>query len=114
MELNELQEQIKKCSSLSEINSIQEKIGKDASNLILDELGELLTDNKSVNDELSNKDKEIEKYKKTNETLQRVNGNLLQQVAMGSEEDLKPKTKEPEKPKNREVYKNKNKEDTPT
>ena len=81
------------------INSIQEKIGKDASNLILDELGELLTDNKSVNDELSNKDKEIEKYKKTNETLQRVNGNLLQQVAMGSEEDLKPKTKEPEKPK---------------
>lgn len=81
------------------INSIQEKIGKDASNLILDELGELLTDNKTVNDELSNKDKEIEKYKKTNETLQRVNGNLLQQVAMGSEEDLKPKTKEPEKPK---------------
>lgn len=81
------------------INTIQEKIGKDASNLILDELGELLTDNKTVNDELSNKDKEIEKYKKTNETLQRVNGNLLQQVAMGSEEDLKPKTKEPEKPK---------------
>lgn len=81
------------------INSIQEKIGKDASNLILDELGELLTDNKTVNDELSNKDKEIEKYKKTNETLQRVNGNLLQQVAMGSEEDLKPKTKEQEKPK---------------
>ena len=81
------------------INNIQEKIGKDASNLILDELGELLTDNKTVNDELSNKDKEIEKYKKTNEALQRVNGNLLQQVAMGSEEDLKPKTKEPEKPK---------------
>lgn len=81
------------------INSIQEKIGKDVSNLILDELGELLTDNKAVNDELSNKDKEIEKYKKTNETLQRVNGNLLQQVAMGSEEDLKLKTKEPEKPK---------------
>lgn len=81
------------------INSIQEKIGKDASNLILDELGELLTDNKSVNEELSNKDKEIEKYKKTNETLQRVNGNLLQQVAMGSEEDLKPKAKEEEKPK---------------
>lgn len=81
------------------INIIQEKIGKNASNLILDELGELLTDNKTVNDELSNKDKEIEKYKKTNETLQRVNGNLLQQVAMGSEEDLKPKTKEQEKPK---------------
>lgn len=80
------------------MNSIQEKIGQDASNLILDEIGELLTDNKTMNDSLSDKDKEIENLKKTNETLQRVNGNLLQQVSMGNEDDNKTVEK-PEKKK---------------
>lgn len=80
------------------MNSIQEKIGQDASNLILDDIGELLNDNKEVNEELTSKDKQIEAKNKTIETLQKVNGNLLQQVSMGQEEDIKPQSKEPEKP----------------
>lgn len=73
------------------INSIQEKLGKDSSSLILDDIGVLLTDNQNVNNELENKDKEIEKYKKLTETLQNVNANLLKQVPMGEEEYNKPK-----------------------
>ena len=81
------------------MNSIQEKIGQDASNLILDDIGELLNDNKEVNEELTSKDKQIEAKNKTIETLQKVNGNLLQQVSMGKEEDIKPEPKQEEKPK---------------
>lgn len=69
----------------TKMNSIQEKIGQDASNLILDDIGLLLTDNQNMNNELVNKDKEIERLKKNNEMLQNVNGNLLQQVAMGDD-----------------------------
>lgn len=83
----------------NKMNSIQEKIGKDASNLILDEIGELLTDNKQMNEQMENKDKEITTLKKTNETLQQVNGNLLQQVAMGEEEKPNVKENKEEKPK---------------
>lgn len=81
----------------NKMNSIQEKIGTDASNLILDEIGILLTDNQAMNTSLADKDKEIERLKKTNETLQNVNGNLLQQVAMGEDTVNNPnKEKEPE------------------
>lgn len=74
------------------MNSIQEKIGQDASSLILDEIGILLTDNQSMNDTIKNKDNEIDRLKKNNEMLQNVNGNLLQQVAMGDDPDtMKPK-----------------------
>lgn len=81
------------------LNSIQEKIGVDASNLILDEIGILLNDNKAMNNTIDDKDKEIERLKKTNETLQNVNGNLLQQVAMGEDIEIQRKPKEQEEPK---------------
>lgn len=82
----------------NKMTSIQEKIGEESSSLILDEIGVLLTDNQTMNAELENKDKEIERLKKINETLQNVNGNLLQQVAMGEDIDER-KTQEEEKPK---------------
>ena len=81
------------------INSIQEKIGEEASSLILDDIGILLTDNKKVNEELTSRDEEITKLKKDKETLQRVNSNLLQQIPMGEETDLKPENKIEEKRK---------------
>ena len=81
----------------NKMNSIQEKIGQDASNLILDEIGILLTDNQAMNTSLADKDKEIERLKKTNETLQNVNGNLLQQVAMGEDNINTPKKEEESK-----------------
>lgn len=82
------------------MNTIQEKIGEDAKNLILDDIGILLTDNQNMNKTLDDKDKEIEKLKKTkdkeierlkktNETLQSVNGNLLQQISMGEDQQIK-------------------------
>lgn len=70
------------------MNSIQEKIGKDASNLILDDIGLLITDNQNMNKTAEEKEKQIEKLKQTNETLQSVNGNLLQQVAMADDPDV--------------------------
>ena len=70
------------------MNSIQEKIGEEASGLIIDEIGLLLTDNKNVNNELQEKDKEIEKLKARNESLMNVNANLLQQVAMADDPDV--------------------------
>ena len=71
------------------MKSMQEKIGEDASNLILDDIGILLTDNQNMNTIIDDKDKEIARLKKNNEMLQNVNGNLLQQVAMGEDPDVK-------------------------
>lgn len=67
------------------LNTIQEKIGNDASNLILDDIAVLLNDNKQMNDELVNRENTIKNLEKTRDTLQQVNGNLLQQVAMAPE-----------------------------
>ena len=80
----------------NKLNDIQEKIGKDSASLILDDIGILLTDNQAMNTLIENKnqelenlkngkDKEIERLKRTNETLQNVNGNLLQQIGMGED-----------------------------
>lgn len=80
---------MKEADFQEKLNSIQEKIGEEASNLILDEIGILLTDNKNMNGEIQNKQMEIERLKKTNETLQNVNGNLLQQVSMAEDPDIK-------------------------
>lgn len=83
----------------NKMNEIQEKIGQDASSLIMDDIGLLLSDNKQMNDTITEKNTENENLKKTNETLQMVNGNLLKQVGMVEDPKLnenKPeeKTKE--------------------
>lgn len=78
----------------NKVNEMLNKIGNDSANLILDDVGILLNDNVQMNDTLSKKDREIEDLKKTNETLQKVNGNLLQQVSMKPET---PKEEEPQK-----------------
>ena len=79
------------------MNSMQEKIGKDASSLILDDVALLLTDNQTMNKTIEDKDEEIKKLKARNESLMNVNANLLQQIPMGSEDDLKPEGKKEEK-----------------
>lgn len=83
----------------NKITSMQEKIGEENAGLILDDIGILLADNKAMNDTLNDKDKEIASLKKRNESLMNVNANLLKQVPMGTEDDLKPETKKEEKPK---------------
>lgn len=75
----------------NKVNEMLEKIGTDSANLILDDVGILLNDNVEMNKTLDKKEREIQDLKKTNDTLQKVNGNLLQQVSMHEDKkDEKP------------------------
>ena len=71
----------------SKMTSILDKLGQESSSLILDDVAILLSDNETMNKEISDRDKEIVDLKKKNEALQRVNGNLLLQVGVGKEEE---------------------------
>ena len=81
--------------------SIQDKLGKENTSLIADDLGKLITDNATMNKDLKGRDERITKLEQDKEALITTNGNLLQQVAMGDENDLinKNKPKEDEQPK---------------
>ena len=80
----------------SKMSSMLEKIGTDSSNLILDDVAILLSDNENMNKEIERKEQEIADLKKRNNTLQRVNGNLLQQVGFGEDKE-EQKNKEEKK-----------------
>ena len=67
-------------------SSMQEKLGKEYASKIADDIGTLIIDNASINKLLKDKEAEIQKLKQDKENLIQVNGNLLQQVAMGEEE----------------------------
>lgn len=68
------------------MTSMLSKIGNESSNLILDDVALFLTDNQQMNEELKNKDDEIERLKNLNTKLQQVNGNLLLQIPTTKEE----------------------------
>lgn len=70
----------------SKMSTMLEKVGTEASNLILDDVANFLTDNQKMNDSLKAKDEEIEKLKNLNSKLQQVNGNLLLQIPVQKEE----------------------------
>lgn len=82
--------------------SIQDKLGKENTSLIADDLGKLITDNGTMNATMKQKDERISKLEQDKEALIQTNGNLLQQVAIGDEGGLinknKPKEDEPPKP----------------
>lgn len=71
----------------SKMTSMLDKIGTDSSNLILDDVAILLSDNENMNKEIEDRDKQIADLKKRNETLQSVNGNLLRQVGMNQDSE---------------------------
>lgn len=71
-------------------DSIESKIGKEASGLIADDLGKLFTSNIQTLNTLSSNSEEIKRLKDTNEKLVIANGNLLQQVPMAPEYDKHP------------------------
>ena len=91
--------EIKKMEDLT--NSIIKKVGKEKAGLIADDIGLLITDNTSMNNQIQDKDKQIEKLKTDKENLITTNGNLLQQVAMGKDEGnpYNTENKKEEKPK---------------
>lgn len=68
-------------------NSIEEKLGKDASATIADDLGILMTENATTQKMLQDKDREIKELKDRNDKLVTANGNLLQQIPMGRIEE---------------------------
>ena len=68
-------------------DSIQEKLGKENSGIIADDIGKLLTLTSQGIKTISSKDDEIKSLKDTNEKLVLANGNLLQQIPMASEYD---------------------------
>lgn len=79
------------------IDSISEKVGKENSALIADDIGKLITINSSVVDEMKKKDTEISRLTDTNEKLIVANGNLLQSIPMGKEEKKTEEIKEERK-----------------
>lgn len=78
-------------------NGMQEKLGKENSSLIADDIGILITDNQNMLSQIEKQQNEIRKLKQDKENLITTNGNLLQQVSMGV--DVSKKNKEDEPPK---------------
>ena len=76
------------------INNMQTKLGEEASGLIADDLGMLISDNKAVNDTESRYQDEIKMLRDQKEKLIATNGNLLQQISFGVEEQTKEEVKE--------------------
>lgn len=79
--------------------SMEEKLGKENSSIIADDMASLITLNTEREKTLKARNDEIEKLKKDKETLITANGNLLQQISAESEEILKPKKEEKEEKK---------------
>ena len=82
------------------LNKMQEKIGKETSGMIADDIASLLSYENARNKDIQSKDDEIEKLKKDKEMLIEANGNLLQRIGAEKEEALKPEAKEEKKPIN--------------
>lgn len=70
-------------------NKIQEKLGKEEASKIADDIASILTYDNKIQKDIQNKNDEINKLKKDKEMLIEANGNLLQQVPFGKEEDDK-------------------------
>ena len=80
-------------------NGMQEKLGKENSSLIADDIGTLITDNNLMLSQIEKQQQEIEKLKTDKENLINTNGNLLQQISMGVDENNKNKEEKENTPK---------------
>lgn len=76
------------------IQNMQSKLGEEASGLIADDLGMLISDNKATNDTAAKYQDEIKMLRDQKEKLIATNGNLLQQISFGVEEQSKEEVKE--------------------
>lgn len=68
-------------------NSIKSKLGEEESGKIADDLANLLIHDKSLNDSISEKDKNISKLKDDKDILVQANANLLSKIPMGKADD---------------------------
>ena len=80
-------------------DNIQEKIGKETSGIIADDIGKLITGNQSNLNLIRKKDDEIKTLRETNEKLVLANGSLLAQIPVASDYDKhQSKEEQQEKP----------------
>lgn len=83
--------------NLTEItDKIQEKLGKEESGKIADDIANILIFEESNNKTLKDKDETISGLNKDKEMLIQANGNLLLQIPQGKEESFNDKLKEKE------------------
>ena len=68
-------------------NSIKTKLGEEEAGKIADDLASLIINDKTLNETISNKDKEIEKLKNDKDLLVSANANLLMKIPAGKESD---------------------------
>lgn len=68
-------------------NSIKTKLGEEEAGKIADDLASLIINDKSLNETIINKDKEIEKLKNDKDLLVSANANLLLKIPAGKESD---------------------------
>ena len=73
---------------------MQNKLGKENSAIISDDLATLISDNISMNGEITKRDSTIREQNELNQKLVSANSSLLQQVGTSSFEEEKPKRKE--------------------
>ena len=74
-------------------NSIEEKLGKENSAVIADDIGLLMTGNAKAQKTLQERESEISELKAKNEKLVLANGSLLKQVPQESETSVKSNPK---------------------
>lgn len=79
-------------------NNMQEKLGKENSSLIADDIGTLISDNNTMLSQIEKQQNEINKLKQDKENLITANGNLLQQVSMVAD-DKQKQTQQEDPPK---------------
>lgn len=77
-------------------NNIQEKLGTENMALINDDITTLMSNNSLQNNEISTKDNTIKRLQEDKNNLIQTNGNLMQKISMGFEEDFTPSKKQEE------------------
>lgn len=76
------------------VENMQNKLGKENSAIISDDLATLISDNISMNEEISKRDSKIKEQDELNNKLVSANSSLLRQVGTSSFEGEKPTKKE--------------------
>lgn len=79
-------------------SSIREKLGEEASSKIADDIANIITIEANRKKEIKDKDEEITRINKDKEVLIQANGNLLQQVSFGKDDDENDNSEEEKKP----------------
>ena len=79
-------------------NKIQEKLGKEEASKIADDIANILSYDNKLQKDISDRNEEITKLKKDKDMLIEANGNLLQKVPFGREEDNSKEEENEKKP----------------